>query len=859
MSIINDELAFSVWQHKYAAPGETHPDEMHSRLADEIAKAEVKYIKNETGFFSNFKNPKLSTYGRHRQPLTYDRIFSLFKDFKYIVPQGSIMSMLGRKDKIGSLSNCFVVGQPEDSYGGIMFKDQELAQLMKRRGGVGLDISTLRPKQTLVTNAAGSSTGPVSFMDRYSNTTREVAQDGRRGALMLTIDCRHPDVADFVNIKQDRSKVTGANISVNLRDDFMKAVQNDEDYILRFPCNLDINHINHEQESRDINNWPYNELIELSIGYIKKIRARELYNQIVHNAWDNAEPGQMFVDRHWDYSPDSVYPQYKGVTTNPCGEIFMQPYDACRLLALNYSSFIVHPYTPQAYINYPKLYEMAYEQQRIADDIVDLEISHIDRIITKIMSDPESEEVKRNELEMWKKIKAVASAGRRTGCGFTALGDALAMLGLKYDSDEALAVIEELGRTKLRGELDCSIDLAILRGTFKGWNSDKEFIFRQELLAEGHNAFYDMLVKEFPDQALRMDKFGRRNISWSTVAPTGTVSLMTQTSSGLEPIFMPYYIRRRKINPNEENIRVDFTDQNGDNWMEYPVLHPEFKKWITTATDFDFQSKYQSIEHIPKDVLQSYFELSPWVGSTANDIDWLRRIEIQSVIQKYVSHSISSTINLPNNVTQEEVAKIYMYAWEKQLKGVTIYRDGCRSGVLVSDNSAQEEAWMPHDAPRRPDSLPVEIHSTISKGVKWNVFVGMYQDRPYEVFAIPYFTNESNLDLVKRKKGRYDLLKGQEVYSENITSEMNDEQEVITRLVSTSLRHGADITFIVEQLNKSHGDITSFSKAIARVLAKYVNVEKMVGRSVCEDCGSTNIIFEEGCSKCKQCGSSKCG
>lgn len=713
-------------------------------------------------------------------------------------------------------------------------------------GGVGLDISSLRPNETPVTNSAKSSTGPVSFMHRYSNTTREVAQDGRRGALMLSIDCRHPDVFDFVNVKQDRDKVTGANISVMLRDDFMQAVKDGEDYLQRWPCD-----IQPELDSGvQLDRIPYGELVKGALGYYKKVRAKDVYKQVIHNAWDNAEPGQMFIDEHWDNSPDGVYKQYKGVTTNPCGEIFMGEYDACRLLASNYTSFVRNPYTPQAYFDYDLFYKVSYEQQRIADDVVDLEIEHIDRILDKIKSDPESEEVKLAEYTLWEKVKHIASASRRTGCGFTGLADTLAMLNLKYDSDDALEVIEHISRTKLRAELDCTTDLAILRGTFKGWNRDLET-----------NKFYQKIQTEFPEEYVRMNKYGRRNVSWSTVAPTGTVSLMTQTSSGLEPVFLPYYIRRRKVNPNDIEVRIDFTDQNGDNWMEYPVLHPEFKEWIKTTSDFLEQFEaglITKVEDFNSATIQSLFEQSPWYKSTANDIDWKKRIEMQGIIQKYVTHSISSTLNLPESTKPEEVGEIYMYAWEKGLKGVTVYRDNCRTGVLISD-SKPKDSWLPHDAPKRPDVLPVDIYSTTSKGTKWNVIVGLYEGRPYEVFAVPHFTNESNLHLIKLKKGRYDLLKNEETYSEDVTSEMNAEQEVITRLVSTSLRHGADITFIVEQLNKSNGDITSFSKAIARVLSKYIDQEKFLSRATCQDCGSTAIIFEEGCQKCLDCGSSKCG
>lgn len=836
-----DELAASVWEGKYAAEGESNPDDMHKRMAKEFARIEESYVKTDRFIDQPIeivavKHSNLSNYGKSRNFLTERHIYELFKDFKYIVPQGSIMSMLG-VDKIGSLSNCFVIGQPEDSYGGILQKDEQLVQLMKRRGGVGIDISTLRPSGTDVTNAAKTSTGAASFMERFSNSTREVAQGGRRGALMITIDVRHPDVFDFVNIKKDRTKVTGANISVNLRNDFMEAVKNDEDYMLRFPCHL---------ENGDI----IGTLEESEKVVTKKIRAKELYDSIVENAWENAEPGQMFIDRHWDYSPDGAYEQYRGVTTNPCGEIFMQPYDACRLMAINLLSFVENPYTDEAYVDWVKLYEIAYEQQRLADNLVDLELEHISRILAKIHSDKESDEVKRAEIELWEKVYDVASAGRRTGCGFTALGDMLAALGVSYDSEQGCDFIEKMMSTKMEAELDCTIDLAILRGSFKGWDYNEEFV---KMSSVGTNDFYQMLCDEFPEQAERMYIYGRRNVSWSTVAPTGSVSILTQTTSGLEPLFAPYYMRRKKVNPGEEGVRVDFTDQNGDNWMEYPVFHPQFKRWI------QIDAPVENPETLSKERVDWFFEMSPWYKSCAPDIDWKKRVDIQAIIQKYTSHSISSTINLPNDVTKEEVAEIYIHSYDKGLKGVTVYRDGCRTGVLVTDSDKSKETFEYNDAPKRPACLPVEIHTTVSKGIKWNVIVGIFDSKPYEVFAIPHFTNETELELCKIKRGRYDLLKDGDTYSEDITSQITDEQDVLTRMVSTALRHGADITFIVEQLNKSHGDITSFSKAIARTLKKYIDEKKMVSRAACTECGSNNVVFEEGCLSCKECGSSKCG
>lgn len=549
----NDELARSVWKSKYAQENETHYDQMHKRMAKEFARIEVQYQKREKEDYEDisFIIDGLSEYCLKRESLTEDSIYNLFKDFKYIVPQGSIMSNLGNK-AVTSLSNCFVVGQPTDSYGGICKKDEEMAQLMKRRGGVGLDISTLRPATTKVSNAAKSSTGAVSFMHRFSNTTREVAQDGRRGALMLSIDINHPDVMQFIQIKRDLSQVTGANISIKLNKEFMKAVEKDEKYVLRFPCDFYkknptwINDIEENKNEAELNVLQPIKYQNEIIGYTKVIKAKEYWDEIIKSAHGVAEPGLMFWDNMIDYSPDGVYPDYQAVTTNPCSEIGMQPYDACRLIAVNYFSFVDNPFTPEAKFDLEKFYKINYEAMRLSDDLIDLELENIDKILRKIMEDPEPFEDKRTEFELWTKIKETAAASRRTGLGFTALGDTLAALGLKYDSDEAIKLIEQISKTKMESELDCTIDLAILRGTFEGWDTNKEFYQTQ-----GRNTFYKMLMDEFPEHSLRMIKYGRRNVSWSTVAPTGTVSLMSQTTSGIEPLFSPYYFRRVKINPNE--------------------------------------------------------------------------------------------------------------------------------------------------------------------------------------------------------------------------------------------------------------------------------------------------------------------
>lgn len=670
--------------------------------------------------------------------------------------------------------------------------------------------------------------------------------------------CNHPNIFEFVNCKKDRTKVTGANISVMLTDDFMKSVINDEDYILKFPCDTKI-------EFDDIETLKYNTLITVTgfngdICYVKKIKAKELYNQIVENAWDNAEPGQMFIDKHWNYSPDGVYEQFKGITTNPCGEIFMGMYDACRLLAMNFYTFVSNPFTNKASINYDKLYEISYIQQRLADILIDLELDHIDRIINKINNDPEEEDTKRIELELWQNVRKTAKASRRTGCGFTALGDMLAALNLKYDSKEALSVVNDVMKIKFEAELDCTIDLAILREPFEGWNNQLEYSDDKDSITVGNNDFYKMLQIEFPNQYLRMYEYGRRNVSWSTVAPTGSVSILTQTTSGLEPLFMPYYFRKKKINSNDEKSRVDFVDKNGDKWQEFAVLHPKFKEWININFDNLGLSGFENIDELSKEELQKYFEKSPWYGSTANDINWIDRVKLQSVIQKYTTHSISSTINLPKTATKEEVSEIYLKSWEMGLKGVTIYRDGCRDGVLTNESvkNTDNDVFKYHSAIKRGPELKGEIHSVSVKGERFNIIVGLKNDLPYEVFGFRSDNKKHGYGLIiKEKKGQYSF-KFDNGDIINVTQDMPDNYIMATRLLSYGLRHGGDVKFAVEQLNKLPGDITSFGKAISRTLKKYIpDGEKSTVQ--CNNCGSNNVIFQEGCQTCLDCGNSKCG
>lgn len=860
-----DDFAAGVWESKYAQKGENTPDDMHKRMAKQFTRIEKNYSWGD-GKVSD--SSKMSGYGLNRLSLTEDSIYNLFKDFKYIIPQGSIMSQLG-SESIGSLSNCFVIGQPEDSYGGIFQKDEEQAQLMKRRGGVGQDLSSLRPAKVPTSNAAKSSTGPVSFMHRFSNTTREVAQDGRRGALMLSMHINHPDILDFIKVKRNDTEITGANISIKLTNEFMRAVENDNDFILRWPIEfaipegmsfkIDYNVLTELPNTNNIK-WETGEKVwEGKNVYIKRIKAKEYWDEIIESAHGFAEPGIMFEDNHHNFSPDSVYPQYKGVTTNPCGEIFMQPYDACRLIAVNLFSFVDKPFTKDATFNYQKFYEINYEAMRLSDDLVDLEIEHIDRILKKIESDPESADVKQREYDLWNKVYKTAQASRRTGLGFTALGDCLAALGIGYDSPGGLVTIETIMQYKMRSELDCTIDMAITRGTFEGWNANTEFGLIASNEFVGNNAFYNFLAETFPEQVARMYDYGRRNVSYNTIAPTGSLSIIAKAikhsnlSSGMEPTFMPYYMRRKKVNPNDENVRVDFTDVNGDTWQEYAIVMGAFKDWFIATYEGTTSEAIDTLNNINKSQLDNIFKRSPWYGSTANDIDWTQRVKVQALLQKYITHSISSTVNLPKDVEKSEVGKIYMEAWKQGLKGITVYRDGSRSGVLVSNNKNFESK----DAVKRPIELKAETHYSTSKGESYHVIIGLLEDKPYEIF-IDDSENKYSREgiIVKVSRGKYVFKNGGDPI--NIRTFMNDEQEAITRLVSATLRHGVNIKFVVEQLQKTPGDMFSFTKSLARVLKKYIpNGESST--VTCLECKSDNVRFQEGCQTCMSCGSSKCG
>lgn len=821
-----DELAASTWMNKYAMKDknknflECTPDEMHWRMAKQFGAKEKEY-KSKSHLNGSFKF--LSKYGQERELLDEKKIFNYFKDFRYIIPQGSVMSSLGNPYIIASLSNCIVLPEIYDSYGGIFYTDQQLAQLFKRRCGVGVDISTLRPSGMLVSNAAGTTTGAVSFMERFSNTTREVAQNGRRGALMITIDIAHPDVEQFISVKQDLSKVTGANISIRLSDEFMNAVAADTNYTLRWPIDA------------------------AKPKYTKEVKARKLWDTIIKCAHNTAEPGLIFWDRQHYYSTSSVYPGFKNVSTNPCSEIAMQGGDSCRLIALNLFNFIDKPFTSKAKFNFKKFYETTYEAQRLMDDLVDLELEAIEKILAKIQSDPEPDSIKENEVNTWKLLYNAGKKGRRTGLGFTALGDTLAGLGLKFDSQAAIEVVEKIMKMKCEAEFDSSIDMSIERGKFSDFDPK----------IENTSEFVQMLKHELPETYSRMMRFGRRNISISTVAPTGTLSMLAQSSSGIEPVFMLSYKRRRKVNPQDKNVRVDFVDSMGDSWQEFTVYHHKLKLWMETTSETDITK-------------------SPYAGSTAPEIDWQKRIELQAAVQKYTTHSISSTINLPNDVSVELVGQIYMEAWSKGLKGITVYRDGSRTGVLVAKDKTESNGIIESKPPKRPKLLDAEIVRFMNHDEKWIAVVGLINGKPYEVFtgraedsfSIPQWVEKGwVIKNSSNGKKHYDFQyldkEGYRITIEGLSRSFNKEYWNYAKLISGVLRHGMPLPHVVnliENLNLYSESINTWKTGVERALKKYIPDGTKAVDHKCNECGSPDgLIYEEGCIKCKNCGSSKCG
>lgn len=836
-----DELAASTWRNKYAAEGEQTPDDTHKRLAKEFARVESNYNwkSNIDRAFSN-----LSNYGYVRPQLDEEAIYQLFKDFKYIIPGGSVMSGCGTGALV-SLSNCFVIGSPKDSYAEIMKTRSQQAQLMKRRGGVGYDLSQLRPRGAKVNNAAKSSTGAASFMDVCSDITNEVAQNGRRGALMLSMSINHPDIEEFITKKQDLTKVTGANISVKVTDEFMQAVVNDEEYYLRFPVDVELPKVREEIPYGEL--VPFGNLIDKNVSFIKKVRARELWDTLMHCAWNTAEPGIMFEGAMHNYSPDGVYPDFKMVGTNPCGEIPMGPFDSCRLIHINLSSYIVDPFTDKAHIDEELLYMHSYEAMRLADDLVDLEIEAVDRISNTVKNDTDD-----TEFKLWSKIKETAIQGRRAGLGFTGLADAIAMLGLKYDSDEGIGQVEQLMKVMFKGQLDSNIDMAIERGAFPAWDVEEGGFGDEWGNFETSNSWYDFLLSNYTKEFGKMSTYGRRNISWSTVAPTGTVSILAGTSSGIEPVFMPFYQRKRKC--MSESDRVDYVDKVGEKYTLFTVVHPNLKKWAIETLNYS----ESEVNEWSLGVWKEVWKESPYYGSTAPEIDWRQRVKLQGVVQKYITHSISSTVNLAKETTEEEIADIYIEAWKQGLKGITIYRDGCREGVLTQVE--KPKTIEGRQAPKRPKVLEADYYQVKVKKEQFIVLVGLLEGKPYEVFAFrplnPVNIPAHKGTITKVSKMHYSFDSEHINISNLELANTNIEENAATLYSSMLLRHGVDINYIIKTARKVNDNISSFSSAMCRILAKYIPNGEVKGE-VCPDCGGT-LVREGGCIHCKDCGYSKC-
>jgi ribonucleoside-diphosphate reductase, adenosylcobalamin-dependent len=818
-----DEFAAKVFVDKYALQSlkgeflELTPRDMHRRLAKEFARIEQKYPN----------------------PISEEEIFSLIDRFQFIVPQGSPMSAIGNPHQLQSLSNCFVIqgvhSDKLDSYGGIMLADQELAQIMKRRGGVGLDISGIRPKNVVTNNAARTTDGIAVFMERFSNTCREVAQNGRRGAEMQTISVNHPEIETFINIKRDLKKVTGANISIRLNDEFMSAVKNNEEYTLRWPVNVS------PEEAK----------------VTKKVKAVDVWNQIIDSAWSSAEPGLLFWDTVKKNTPSDIYADFghDSISTNPCGEIVLPAYDACRLLVLNLSSYVKNPFTSNASFDFKKFHQHAIIAQRLMDDIIDLEIECIDKILAKIESDPEPSEAKAVEFNLWKKIRNMNISGRRTGLGITALGDALAMLGVKYGSPESIEMTFKIYRGLAVASHTSSCIMAEERGAFP--------LFNYEL--EKDHPYLNSIFNDCSRETRRLwKKNGRRNIANTTTAPAGSVSALTQTTSGIEPVFMLSYVRRKKHNPSDNNAVVDFVDAMGDRWQEFTVYHHGVKRWMEVTGETDILK-------------------SPYAGATSAEIDWVASVEIQAAAQKSIDHSISKTCNLPESVTREVVSQVYMRAWESGCKGFTVYRDKCRDGVLINASESKKKESKKDDrppaiemvmAPKRPLELPCEIKKVKISGEAWTIFVGLLNGKPYEVFGgLSKYVDIPNKYKTGKivKNGKVD---GVTTY--NLTIGDGDDRMTIkdianvfenanfgafTRTISLALRHGTPVQYVVEQLLKDkNSDITSFSKIIARVLKNYIaDGTKSTSEKKCPECGAEGpFIYEDKCVKCASCGWSKC-
>lgn len=832
-----DELAARVWVNKYALKDsfgniyEQSPHDMHHRIASEIARIEQKYPN----------------------PLSEEEVFQLLDHFRYLVPAGSPMTGIGNDYQIASLSNCFVIGIDgnADSYGAILKLDEEQVQLMKRRGGVGHDLSGIRPKGSPVKNSALTSTGIVPFMERYSNSTREVAQDGRRGALMLSISVRHPEAEDFIDAKMTEGKITGANVSVKLDDEFMRCATEGRPYHQQFP--IDSNH-------------PMTE---------KNTDAAALWKKIVHNAWKSAEPGVLFWDTILRESIPDCYADlgFRTVSTNPCGEIPLCPYDSCRLLAINLYSYVENPFTPQASFNFELFKQHVALAQRLMDDIIDLEQEKIDRIIAKIQSDPQSDEVKHTELHLWEKIKDKTLKGRRTGVGITAEGDMIAALGLRYGTQEATDKAVEVQRTLALSAYRSSVNLAKERGAFPVYSAERE----------AQNPFILRIKEHDPALYAEMQQYGRRNIACLTIAPTGTTSLMTQTTSGIEPVFMPVYKRRRKVNPNDTAVHVDFVDETGDSFEEYIVYHPKFLTWMKVQ-GLDTEKRYSQEE------IDELVARSPYYKATANDVDWLMKVRMQGAIQKWVDHSISVTVNLPNQVDEDLVNRLYVEAWRSGCKGCTIYRDGSRAGVLVSTQKTdkktkkqeEEKAAKPLSIPqvteRRPDELECDVVRFQNNKEKWVAFVGLLDGYPYEIFTglqddeegivLPKTVTKGRIikrvlpDGSKRYDFQFQNKRGYKMTVEGLSEKFNKEYWNYAKLISGVLRYRMPIENVVKLVNSlqlESENINTWKVGVSRALKKYVSDGTEVKGQKCPNCGHETLVYQEGCLICKHCGASRCG
>lgn len=830
-----DELAARVWATKYALKDsqgnyfELTPDDMHRRIAREIARIERKY----------------------KNPMDEQLLFDLMSHFRYLVPQGSPMAGIGNNLQVGSLSNCFVIGlkgEP-DSYGGIIKIDEEQVQLMKRRGGVGHDLSHLRPKGAEVKNSALTSTGLVPFMERYSNSTREVAQDGRRGALMLTVSVKHPDSEAFVDVKMTEGKITGANVSLKIDDAFMQAAIEGKEYTQQYPI--------HAEKPK----------------YTQNIDATTFWNKIIHNAWQSAEPGVLFWDTIIRESLPDCYADlgFKTVSTNPCGEIPLCPYDSCRLLAINLYSYVENPFTPNAKFNFSKFKEHVMYAQRMMDDIIDLEMEKIETIIAKIEADPETDEVKATELNLWKKIKDKTSQGRRTGVGTTAEGDMIAAMGLTYGTEEATKFSVEVHKTLALAAYRSSVMLASERGAFPVFDYKRET----------NNPFMNRLKEADPELYELMVKYGRRNIACLTIAPTGTTSILTQTTSGIEPVFLPVYKRRRKVNANDKEVRVDFVDESGDAFEEYVVYHPKFITWMN-INGIEVKDNYTQ-EQIDEIVAKS-----PYYKATSNDVDWLNKVKMQGAVQKWVDHSISVTINLPNDVSEEMVNKLYVEAWKSGCKGCTVYRDGSRSGVLISlknekkkttenaaPSPADENGFVTH---KRPIELDADVVRFQNNKEKWIAFIGLIDGKPYEIFTgiadddegifCPKSVSKGKIIKVIDENGqkRYDFQfvnkRGFKTTIEGLSEKFNPEFWNYAKLISGVLRYRmpiAQVLKLVGSLELDNQSINTWKVGVERALKKYLpNGEKASGQT-CPNCGQESLVYQEGCLICTNCGTSRCG